>query len=81
MFYWGTWDSCRMKSIGSKVKRGKKIYCGSENVRKALKLTRRIPPYPENLQNVTEVSQNSKHFRTETVTYSALTLTNSGSVM
>lgn len=41
----------------------------------------RIPPYPENLQNVTEVSQNSKHFRTETVTCSTLTLRNSGSVM
>lgn len=63
------------------MKKGKKISCGSKNFRKALELTMRIPPYSENLQNVAEVSQNLKHFRTETVTCSTLTLTNSGSVM
>jgi hypothetical protein len=38
----------RRKSVGSKMKEEKRIYCGFKNFMKALKLPMKVFPFPEN---------------------------------
>lgn len=47
MTFGGTWDH-RRKSVGSKMKEEKRIYCGFKNFMKALKLAMKAFPFPEN---------------------------------